>query len=145
MALAVCNVIQAPQLSYVTAQLQCHTGATQMSHNCPMWPMSHSCNAMPCWCHTCSPTMSARAPSRNRSSHRLGGGSLMLPHFALQNGGSLCATNQGMYCHSPPHKDSDPFVGGGLQVLQLELDCHRSSSRRRSSSSFSSSSIVRMI
>ena len=25
----VCNVMQAPQLSYVTAQLQCHTGATQ--------------------------------------------------------------------------------------------------------------------
>ena len=69
----------------------------------------------------------------------------MPPHFALQNGGTLCATMKGTCCHPPTHKDSHPFVGGGPQIDLLQPTCHKAAARRRNNSRCSSSSIVRNI
>ena len=85
------------------------------------------------------------APSRSRSSPWPGGGGLLPPHFALQNGGTLCATMKGTCCHPPTHKDSHPFVGGGPQIDLLQPTCHKAAARRRNNSRCSSSSIVRNI
>ena len=85
------------------------------------------------------------APSRSPPSSWPWGGVLSLPHFPLQNGGSSCATIEGVCCHSPPHKDFEPFVGGRAQVLPPNIRSYSSSNRRRNNSRFSSSSRVRIM
>ena len=73
------------------------------------------------------------------------GGGLLLPHFPLQNAAPLQLHTPGMCCHSPPHKDFEPFVGGRAQVLPPNIRSYSSSNRRRNNSRFSSSSRVRIM
>ena len=87
------------------------------------------------------------SPSRSREPgcQWPGGGGLLLPHFPLQNAAPPQLHTPGMCCHSPPHKDFEPFVGGRAQVLPPNIRSYSSSNRRRNNSRFSSSSRVRIM
>ena len=64
------------------------------------------------------------------------GGGLWRQHFPLENAAPLQLHTPGMCCHSPPHKDFEPFVGGRVQVLPPNIRSYSSSNRRRNNSRF---------